>query len=161
MTDDPKVPHDTHAEQFWKNVDKTVGCWIWTGPTDAKGYGRIHPSLRAHRVAYELTYGPIAAGMCVCHQCDNPPCVNPTHLFVGTRAKNNADMMMKRRAVWQHSPEQRKGANNGRAVLTQSDVGAIRARYVRGKVRQVDLAREFNVSQTLVSAIVRGEVWNG
>jgi hypothetical protein len=76
------------------------GCWLWTGPPDAFGYGKIsirHRMLLAHRVQYEIRVGPIPAGLCILHHCDVPACVNPAHLFLGTRVDNIADMVSKNR----------------------------------------------------------------
>src|SRR3990172_4237019 len=92
---------------FWAKVNKSDGCWTWTASKRKFGYGafvwadsegRIIQG-RAHRFSYELHHGPIPLGICVLHKCDNPACVRPSHLFLGTRADNNFDMLSKGRHV--------------------------------------------------------------
>jgi hypothetical protein len=87
-------------EPFWAKVDvsDSASCWPWTGHRDARGYGRTTKrSTTAHRVAWEVTHGEIPAGLFVCHRCDNPPCCNPAHLFLGTAGDNARDMAAKGR----------------------------------------------------------------
>lgn len=88
-------------DRFWSKVQKTDGCWEWTGSRRPKGYGvfAVNGARResAHRVAYALFIGPISAGFFVCHRCDNPRCVRPDHLFLGTQADNMRDMHAKGR----------------------------------------------------------------
>lgn len=94
-------PERTIAERFWSKANKTETCWLWTGFT-VRGYGRFavstkRPAEKAHRFAWELTHGPVPAGMHVLHRCDVPGCVRPSHLFLGTHADNMADAKQKGR----------------------------------------------------------------
>lgn len=146
--------HSDLATRFWSKVRKTAGCWLWTASTDHKGYGKFgvraggRPrTVQAHRVAYELEVGPIPTGMALCHHCDTPLCVRPSHMFIGTVADNMRDMARKGRASY------------SQAKLTPEQVRAIRSRYVRGQVTLTTVAEEFGVSFQLVSLIVRRVVW--
>ena len=89
------------ADRLWERVDRSGDCWLWTGAITGVGYGHIYADGRlayTHRLAYELTYGPIPEGLFVCHHCDNPPCCRPEHLFLGTAQDNQSDMAAKGRA---------------------------------------------------------------
>ena len=104
----PKLPLE---ERFWTKVERRADgeCWPWTARCDDAGYGSFKVARRlvkAHRIAWELTHGMIGDGLHVCHHCDNPPCCNPAHLFVGTRSDNMRDMAAKgrKRGGW---PRQR------------------------------------------------------
>jgi predicted XRE-type DNA-binding protein len=145
-------------ERFFSKV--AVGadnmCWEWLANKTHDGYGRFKVKGRrvgAHRVAYELAIGPSPEGMCVCHNCDNPSCVNPAHLFLGTQADNMADKVSKGRLRCG------RGETQGSAKLTQAKVDEIRELYAGRQFTQSALARAFGVSQMHISDIVRGKCW--
>lgn len=120
--------------------------------------------MRTHRIAWELTYGPVPDGLCVCHHCDNRACCNPSHLFVGTKKDNTADMWSKGRqrpqcytgGFYMYPP---RGRRNVKAKLCPADVLEIRRRYATGNESQAAIGRAFGIRQTQVSRIVRGEHW--
>jgi hypothetical protein len=88
------------VERFWRRVNRTDGCWLWTGARKTSGYGEINIGgaiWDTHRLAWTITQGPIPDGLCVLHTCDVRPCVNPDHLWLGTIADNNRDMFAKGR----------------------------------------------------------------
>lgn len=128
------------------------GCWQWTGARNVHGYGVTRcmgERAMAHRVAYMLEHGKISDGLFVCHRCDNRLCVNPDHLFLGTHADNQRDKVSKGR---QHRPLGNLHPNH---KVNDADLESIRAKHRSGQ-RQVDLAREYGVTQTTISKIVTG-----
>lgn len=139
------------------SIDDHTGCWNWTGSIFRSGYGQVSHNgrpRRAHRVSYEIHCGPIPDGSdsCVLHRCDNRACINPEHLFLGSRADNAADMMSKGR-----QPRVRNhGAANGQARLTSDEVLAIRS--VVG-LSQRAIAKKFGVAQGQVSLIRNRKSW--
>lgn len=148
------------ADRFWEKVDRrdAAVCWEWQAGRDKNGYGDFqnkaqrglphpdHPSSSAHRIAWELTHGPIPPGLCVCHQCDNPPCCNPAHLFLGTNAENTADKIA-------------KGRQNTSRKLTAAQVSDIRTRDYSQYGAQQAVAREFGVSGNAIIAVRRRVTW--
>ena len=161
-------PQSTHA-RFWSKVDKSGECWIWTAALNGAGYGvfrlKDHNSL-AHRFAYECLVGPIPAGMQVCHHCDNPPCVRPEHLFVGTHQDNMADMHAKGRRsyegqVWPQPTYERRarGERQGKAILTEQQVREIRAVYHPRVFTRPMLAERYHVSVATIKQILSGRSW--
>lgn len=145
--------------RLWARIEKNKPneCWPWTGGRCPRGYGRIGnddkkmKNVLTHRAAYEDAIGPVPEGMNVLHRCDNPPCCNPAHLWIGTRADNNADMAAKGRAY----NGDRKGEKNGYAKLTSKQAAKIRA----AKGSQGSIAAKYNVSQSTVSLIKLGKRW--
>ena len=161
-------------KRFWSKVDKAFyclgACWEWK---DAKvrGYGQFrigNTKYLAHRVAYSLVVGKIPDDMCVLHRCDNPCCVNPSHLWIGTPADNARDRDEKGRTGrtpgdlnGTHTmPEKTaRGAKQGAAKLTAANVLEIRERYAAGGCSHRGLASEYGVSKTNITYIVRRKSW--
>jgi hypothetical protein len=146
------------AERFWRTVSKDTDCWIWLGSKREKGYGQftIYPGrvVLAHRYAWQLTNGPIPPRLNVLHRCDNPPCVNPTHLFLGTIADNNRDMREKGRER-KRAPH---GSENGHSKLTEDAVRDILMKHADGAALK-SLAHSYRVSSTAIWNIVHGHTW--
>jgi hypothetical protein len=138
-----------------------TGCWEWSGCRDAKNYGRMGYARKklvlCHRVSWMAFRGPIPEGMCVCHKCDNPPCINPDHLFLGTRADNTRDAASKGRI--RCNPEKIKGQLHGMHKLTNDQVLEIRKRYVPYKTHSRILADEFHVCSASILNIVNRKSW--
>lgn len=149
----------SNARRFWKRVNvRPDGCWTWTAPLSSNGYGRFYAdatTYSAHRYALILSGVEIPPGMCVLHSCDNPSCVRPSHLRVGSHQENMRDMAERKR-----NPGPRmKGTDNPSARLSEADVLAIRTRYAAGGVTQQTLADEYGVRQTMISQIVLRQAW--
>ena len=151
--------------RFWRFVRKQPGdyCWEWRGARNRSGYGffTVEPGeLRyAHRVAYELEVGPIPADRMVCHRCDNPSCVRPDHLFLGTALDNLRDASEKGRL--DYSPQRRAarcGEGNPNARLTWEAARAIRRRRAEGATYS-QIRREFGVGMGTVAAVLSGLTW--
>jgi hypothetical protein len=152
---------------FWDRVDQRGAdeCWPWQAGLTASGYGSLNKRTWgesvAHRLAWRLANeSAIPDGMFICHHCDNPPCCNPAHLFLGTAQDNMRDRNAKGRAA------PKVGRLNGRAILTEDQVREIRRVYRRGhKSRQGDprsipmLARKYGVSESAVRLVVNGQHW--
>lgn len=132
-------------------------CVEWTACRDSDGYGLVRvdgKTRKAHRRAWEIVKGPIPPGMLVCHRCDNPPCFNVEHLFLGTQKENMADMDKKGRRVL----GDRALEKNPSSKLTATTAHEIRTAYMLG-ARVGELGRLFGVLSSSVSEIVRGKNW--
>ncbi len=146
--------------RFWRCVGPPTetGCTLWTGTRNKAGYGNIGKGDRnvlAHRVAYEIAHGPIPARILVLHNCpggDNPACVNPAHLWLGTHADNAVDAFAKGQ-----SP---RGEERTQSKLTEAAVLAIRARYAAGGITAAQLAHEYGVCRALVQAVLLRQRWS-
>lgn len=168
----------TFEERFWSKVDKTDGCWEWTGTLHKPwNYGRIRyhgVDYYAHRVSWEIANGNITDGLLVCHRCDNPPCVRPDHLFLGTSKDNQQDMAAKGRHFsvthpdWvargerhgsQTKPERvSHGETHHKAKLTELQVRDIRRRAAEG-VSVRGMAREYGLAVRSMQRVVWRQTW--
>ena len=164
--------------QYTRDVSEVDGCWTWTGKRDEKGYGRIKIRCEdgvwrphgAHRVSWEAHNGPIPGGLWVLHRCDNPPCINPNHLFLGTAADNTADMMQKGRwkpgiargdknGAYTKPDRVLRGSRVGTSKLSEAEVFAIKRAIDDGEPH-AEIAGRYDVSRALISQIGRGERWS-
>ena len=150
----------TLAERFARYIGETTdsGCILWTGSRAAHGYGHIggtvdgrRTMLLAHRVAWELANGPIPDGLQILHRCDNPPCINVDHLFLGTHMDNHVDKAQKGRGP--------RGEKNPKAKLAAHHVREIRKRYASATVTQLQLAKEYHVHLSTIERIVAKTSW--
>ena len=151
----PKLPLE---QRFWSKV--SIGpkehCWPWTGKAKVRDYAQIeidYKNYLAHRIAYELTHGPLPPGIRILHKCDNPPCCNPSHLFPGTQHDNAIDARDKGRLYVTY------GAACHFAKQSPEQVEEIRKSYIPYKTTRKMLATKFGISMSLVEKIVYGEAW--
>ena len=161
-------------ERFWAHVEKSSGCWEWTGSLYRNGYGRAcikHGVFTlAHRLAYWLHHGNVPDSLNICHTCDNRKCVRPSHLYAGTQQQNVDDMISRGRQ--RHAVQ--TGTMHGMAVLTEEDVEEIRRlfsidrkhyvgpggkKHSLGKYSKAKLAKMFDVTHATIMSAVDGRNW--
>ena len=150
---DPLYKRPTPEERFWQSIEKTDTCWLWKARTNEHGYGIISidkKPIRAHRFSYFLHYGewPMPEGR---HTCDNPPCVRPDHIVAGTHFQNMRDALIRGRTT--------KGEKNAGAKLTDDQVREIKRRLRAGEP-QKEIAKDYDVGQTVISRIRSGKRWS-
>lgn len=141
------------AQRFWTRVETVGECWEWQGARQKYGHGLMSVKgkhQKAHRISFEIHNGPIPAGMVVRHKCDNPPCVNPDHLELGTLADNNRDRDERGRHV------KLEGEAHGMHKLTDRQVATIRRFAEERKLTRVAIARQFGISEGYLYALIKG-----
>lgn len=178
----------TAEERFWKRVQKTDTCWIWTGRPNAYGRFRVNgKNMMATHFSWELHYGePVPSNLLLCHKCDNPPCVRPDHLFLGTITDNMRDASVKGRLVRPNTREPRyrkfrpnhhlrnhpernpsrthpetrpRGEQHHMTKLTWEQVDQIRALYASGNHTFAGLGRQFGMTNVGIANIVKYRTW--
>jgi hypothetical protein len=157
---------ENDQKRFWDKVDKTPGqgpkgqCWVWVGSRNKTGYGTLgmtprYASFLAHRLSWFIAHGSLPNTLLVLHHCDNPPCINPDHLFLGTQKDNMLDCKAKGRVavnglfgedVWKHK-------------LTEKDVLAIRSSYTGAYGQCAELGRKYGVTGSLIVMIIKRKTW--
>lgn len=161
---------------FWSKVRKGQGCWEWVAGKTKSGYGQLQARkiqkqpMLAHRVSWQIEHGPIAGGLHVLHRCDNPACVRPSHLFLGTQVDNNDDRDKKGRVASGDRNGSRtkrsrnpfvvnggsglRGASHPMARLSDDEVAKLRSDYASGLHKKAELARRYKISATHVGRLV-------
>ncbi len=139
-------------ERLWRRVEKSDDCWTWQGAT-IRGYGALmvdHRTTYAHRLSWELANGPIPPGLLVLHHCDNPPCVRPDHLFVGTQLDNIRDAAAKGRTS--------SGEGRSNRKVSADDVRLMRRLHEDG-LNSIQLAKLFPIGSRTIRKILTGKNW--
>lgn len=146
---------DRQMRNFWSKVEKLDGCWNWKASISTNGYGRFKVTGvvtgAAHRISWMINKGAIENGKHVCHHCDNRKCVNPAHLFLGTRLENMQDMARKDRSTF--------GEKSARSIFTSSMISEIRSKKKRDKISNPSLAIKYGVTTTCIWQIVNRKTW--
>lgn len=150
--------------RYWPRIKETPnGCHEWQGAKSNFGYGRVvydGEVVSTHRLAYQLAYGPVPEGLFILHQCDNPPCCRPDHLFLGTGYDNVQDMKKKGRMRHGVAPiEMRRGEMSSKAKLTNAKVVEMRKRYAIGGITLKEISSEFGISQATASLAINRKTW--
>jgi hypothetical protein len=149
-------PRLSIESRLQKHIKKLDGCWVFTGSLDKDGYGVFNygrgKQVRAHRMSYEFYISQIPKGYLVCHKCDNPSCINPSHLFLGSHKDNTQDMIKKDRKICL------KGSKHHYSKITETDVLAIRQKRLLG-LKLKNIGNEFAISFQTVSSICKGKTW--
>lgn len=151
--------NEKDSKRFWAKVDKTNSCWNWTAAKGAKGYGRFKLNgklVSPHAISYQIHNDDYDSTKDVCHKCDNPSCINPEHLFLGTRTQNVLDSIQKGR--WNGNPT--KGADHPSSKLTDKDVMLIKAILKYSDLNVVQIAKMFSVSLTTIKNIRSKKRWS-
>ena len=142
-------------KRFLSKIKKTNNCWLWIG-SKSHGYGYFYlnyKKIRAHRLSWEIHRGKIPNILCVLHTCDNRLCVNPKHLWLGTKSDNNKDRTSKGRSAF--------GGENGRSKLTEKQIKIIRRIYKKGRTstNTFRLSEKFGVTNSVISDIINYKIW--
>jgi len=160
----PYSKYDPPETRFWARVeipDNADDCWLWVGGTYSIGYGAMminYKHIGAHRFSYQLHCGPIPKGMFVCHHCDNPACVNPKHLFLGTPRDNMRDKMRKGRGGIVSVPHP-SGEDHYKSKLTSVQVHEIRHLHATSGFTYKELADKYGVTTSSIHGIVTWKSW--